>query len=682
MKDGGKCPKLYSDIYGASRDEPYISPHLNTQSVVKDPVRGVRVSVASTRYTERFGSIKTLHEVFQCGLKFSSSLPCLGSRKSVEDPYEWLTYDEVNQLICAFGSSLVNITGYQEGTCNFVGIYARNSPQWIVTQQACAAYSYVYVPLYDTLGKEAMQHILNQTQLQTILCHSMKEANFLLREVRSSVKCLILVTPHEKMDHLPATTENLRIFTFDEFIQQGKKNPVSKRPPNPSDLCTLIYTSGSTGTPKGVMLAHEQITDSLLGVINNTGGKFAEQATVHLSYLPLAHVFEQLLTNIVLISGAREAFLTGGPETLMTDLRHVRPTAFGTVPRVLARLSGEYYKKIPNSVCFRRMLEHCITKRNAQQAEGNFNYFSIVDLLVFKKFRNAFGGRICVIISSGAPLPSEISRFFRAALNCPIIEGYGSTENFAAVSTTFLGEPDTNTTGGITPGIEVRLADVPDMEIVASRDNIGEICIRGIRCTKGYYKDPENTAALFDEDGWLHMGDIGTWTPKGGLKIVDRCKNMFKLTQGEYIAAEKVEGIYQCSPLVQVSFLEGDSSQTFAVIVVHPDFVALRSALANAGVKTSFKSPSANSSVTSWLTDEELCSDLEIRKYVLTRLNALGRERGLKGFELAKSIHLTCKAFTIDNGLLTPTLKVARYRAREQFRQTIKDLYAEGELVK
>ncbi|CAH8603985.1 unnamed protein product [Dicrocoelium dendriticum] len=681
MRTGGKCPKLYERIYGLHPDEPYVSPYLSKQSVVSDPANGTRISVVSTRYTGRFSKVRTVHDIFESGLKCSLNRPCLGSRKSTALPYDWLTYNEVNQLICAFGSALVHIAGYRAGKHNFVGIYARNSPEWIVTQQACAAYSYVYVPLYDTLGKDAIQHILTQTKLQTVMCYSMKEANFILNEVQSSIKYVILATPRGKADCSSATTGNVRIIEFDEFIRLGKANPVPKQLPNPSAVCSLCYTSGSTGIPKGAVLAHEKVTNAVLNVINGTAGKFAEQATVHLCYLPLAHILEQIITNIVLISGACEAFLTGGPETLLADLREVRPTVFGAVPRVLCRFAGEYYKKIPKATCFKKMLESCIRKKNAEQARGKFNHASVADKLLFKKFRQALGGRVCAVISGGAPLPSEISRFMRAALNCPVIEGYGSTETCGAVSLTFLGEPDTNTTGGIIPGIEVRLADVPDMGIVASRDNVGEICVRGLRCTEGYYKDPVSTAQLLDEEGWLHTGDVGKWTSVGALKVVDRCKNMFKLTQGEYIAAEKVEGIYQCCSLVQFALLDGDSSRTFAVVIVYPDFVALRSELTKAGVLASSNASSNGASVSSRSSDEELCSALEVRKFVLIKLNTLGRERGLKGFEMAKSIHLTSQAFTIDNGLLTPTLKIARYRAREQFRQTIKNLYTEGELV-
>ncbi|KAF6777284.1 hypothetical protein AHF37_04560 [Paragonimus kellicotti] len=414
---------------------------------------------------------------------------------------------------------------------------------------------------------------------------------------------------------------------------------------------------------------------------------------------------------------------------------------------------------------------------------GKFDHSSVADCLFFKKFRKMLGGQICVIISGGAPLDSEVSKFFRAALSCPVIEGYGSTETVGVLSLTLLGESETNVAGALANGIEVKLNDVPDMGLVYSRDHIGEICVRGMRCTRGYFKDPENTHNLYDDDGWLHTGDVGQWTPTGALKLIDRCKNMFKLTQGEYIAAEKVEGIYQCCPMILCILVDGDPMHAFAVAVAYPDFVCLRRELAGADIRRSdsglsdeqlcqdldvrkFVLNTINATARarglksfeltgalklidrcknmfkltqgeyiaaekvegiyqccpmilcilvdgdpmhafavavaypdfvclrrelagadirrsdSGLSDEQLCQDLDVRKFVLNTINATARARGLKSFELAKSIHLCHKPFTVESGLLTPTLKVARYRARVVFKEDIRKLYEEGELVR
>ncbi|VDP67631.1 unnamed protein product [Echinostoma caproni] len=183
---------------------------------------------------------------------------------------------------------------------------------------------------------------------------------------------------------------------------------------------------------------------------------------------------------------------------------------------------------------------------------------------------------------------------------------------------------------------------------------------------------------MFDKDGFLRMGDIGQWTPSGALKIVDRCKNMFKLAQGEYVAAEKVECVYQTCNLITHVLVEGDSRSTFAVAVVVPDFAILRDQLNLIGPKSPGSRRSSASGTE--LTDTELCHSLEARKLVLKKMNQIARERNLKGFELAKNIYLTTEMFSIENGLLTPTLKIARYKARMHFKEQIHQMYTEGEL--
>ncbi|KAA3678360.1 long-chain acyl-CoA synthetase [Paragonimus westermani] len=383
--------------------------------------------------------------------------------------------------------------------------------------------------------------------------------------------------------------------------------------------------------------------------------------------------------NLILIIGAREAFMTGGPETLLADIAAVQPTVLATVPRVLMKMHAEYQKKVPKMKCMRQMLQKCIDVKNAEQSKGKFNHCSLADTMFFKKFRQLLGGKICLLVSGGAPLDTEISRFFRAALGCPLVKGYGSTETTAVLCATPIGQWENGCVGAVSYGMEVKLSDVPDMGIVFAQDRIGEVCARGVCCTKGYYEDPENTKALFDNEGWLRTGDVGMWTSKGELKLVDRCKNMFKLTQGEYIAVEKVEGVYQSCHLVLYVFVDGDATRSYSVAVVCPDMNILREELANMiGRRSSLINTLPSSKD---ISDEELCKRKDVRKFVLSQMNAVGKERELKGFEMAKSIHLTTKPFTIENGLLTPTLKIARFRARAEFKKVIQELYEEGELV-
>ncbi|CAL8094637.1 unnamed protein product [Calicophoron daubneyi] len=685
MARNGQYPNLYRRIHDPNLEEPFINRNILKQSAVQDAKEGIRISVVNTKYTEKFRKVITLHDLFEAGLEKSRFDPCLGHRSSTDQAYTYVTYEEVDEKIRAFGSALRDIVGHQSALDNFVGIYGRNSVPWVVAQQACASYGYTFVPLYDTLGQDAMQYILSQTEMKAILCHTSKEANHALKDFRSSLRYVVLVEDSDEARKLKeAYANDVKVFTFEEFLKHGRTKEIPKTPPKPDDLCELCYTSGSTGTPKGVMIAHEQFVDAVKAIVNTEEEKLMCKATVHVSYLPLAHIFEQLLLAVALLFGARSAFLTRGVDTLLSDVHAIRPTVLASVPRVLARIRSEYYKRLPKSSFMHKLLQFCIDKKIAEQADGKFNHSSLMDTILFKKFRKMLGNRICGILCGGAPLSPEISEFFRAAFNCPIIEGYGSTETTGVLCMTLIGETLPRVAGAITCGLEVKLVDVPDMGLVASRDGVGEICVRGLRCTKGYYRNEEGTKSLRDEEGWMRVGDVAQWMPNGSIKIVDRCKNMFKLSQGEYVAAEKVESIYLNCNLVKHVLVDGDPARTFAVAVVVPDLEDLRRELKINSRKEDKRVgavPSNNShSSFTGLNDEELCQQVEVRRFVLNAMNAQASEKNLKGFEMAKSVYLTRENICVENGLMTPTLKVARYKARAHFKSAIQQLYEEGEL--
>ncbi|CAH8570563.1 unnamed protein product [Schistosoma turkestanicum] len=386
----------------------------------------------------------------------------------------------------------------------------------------------------------------------------------------------------------------------------------------------------------------------------------------HLSYLPLAYMMEHILSSYYIMMGARLGFLTDSVDNLVADARALKPGVITAVPRVLSRMYTDYQNSLGDSKIKRQLYSQIVKRKMAEQKRGKFHHHSILDTLYFRKLRKLLGGRVYCIVSAGAPLPEEVSKFMHTAFGL-LAEGYGSTETMGSTTITLVGEYRLGTVGSVAHGIEVKLVDVPDLGLVALRDQRGEICVKGKRCTKGYYKEPEKSAELIDSEGWLHTGDVGEWTPEGSLKIVDRLKSIFKLAEGEYVAPKKVEMVYQYSKLVSQIFVDGKSDKNYPVAIVVPDFIELRCCLNNAGVLHCSK-----------LSDYELCRNKVVNKFVLDKMNAVAAEHLLKSFEKVQAIHLTDEAFSADNGLLTPTMKLARIKARSYFSKIIDSLYTQS----
>nr|CAH8870458.1 unnamed protein product [Trichobilharzia regenti] len=597
-------PRTYCKVYKPDLSEPFVCPHLNRQSVISDLKTGARKSPFTNRCTAKFSDVRTMKDLFEKGLQISRFQPCLGRRYSFDESYAWLQYIEVDDKIQAFGSALVKVAGHIPWGDNCVGIYGRNSPEWFITQHACAAYGFPIVPIYPTLGDEAMQHILKQSEIRVVMCDSGREACHILGQFSSLINVVIIAHDGPKVAEAKVRfSANVSVYLFDEFLKVGSKYRIPKMNPKPDDLYMICYTSGSTGLPKGVLIEHQQVVEAVFAIIENTEEKCCNKFSTHLSYLPFAHIMEQVNSSVVLIEGAKMGFLTDTVDGLVADCAALKPTMLTAVPRVLSRIYSKYQKAIDGSALKTRLLNHVLKQKLGEQRRGKFNHQSLLDTLCFKKLRQALGGQVCGIITGGAPLLPEIHDFIRAVFNGLIIE-------------------------------EVKLADVPDLGLVAQRDNRGEICVKGRVCTKGYYKDPQRTAELIDADGWLHTGDIGEWSPEGALKLVDRVKSIFKLAQGEYVAPEKLETIYQTCNLVNQILVDANSNSSFLVAIVVPDFDELR--------------------------------------------EFLSKSEPVKGFEKLKKIHLTHEAFTIENSLLTPTMKISRNKARKVYSEIINKLCEEA----
>ncbi|KAJ1655962.1 medium-chain fatty acid-CoA ligase faa2 [Dispira simplex] len=647
----------------------------------------------------------TLYDLFERAVRKAPNAPYMGHRPkdprtgALADHYVWQTYSEVQQRVYKIGSGLLYLWEnhtprvYATGTNQIpLGLYSANRPEWTMVEFAGFTQRMYSVPLYDTLGPNVVEYIVNFSEVHILAC-SVDRIPTLLR-IADRLPTLKVIVCLDSLDEatgvvaMPgvvvdsnrvlkdwANKQGIHLVDLATVEKLGIEHPQIHHPPQPDDLCSISYTSGSTGTSKGVMLTHTNLNSAAWAGAGNTVAKVDGRDPTPgewtmISYLPLAHIYEHTLENVMLLFNASIGFYSGSLDRLMEDIALLRPSFFPTVPRVLTRL----YTSVAAATIEAPGLRGAISRRAvaaklANLRAGHPPTHVLWDSLLFNKVRAALGGQVRTIFSGGAPLSPHVKQFIAVAFCCDVHEGYGQTETSAMGTLTCVANTIDGDVGIPTLVTELRLEDVPEMDYYSSDKEgpRGEICIRGPDVFIGYYKDPEKTREVLDEDGWLHSGDIGQILPNGTLKIIDRKKNIFKLAQGEYIAPEKIENVYVENKLIQQAFVYGDSLQPYLVCVAVPDgeiFVPWAKALLGTAEDKSD------------LTIESLVKHPKVVQALLQELTQTGAQRNLHGFEQIKAIHLETVPFTIENGLLTPSMKPKRHFLRKHYQTVLDDLYA------
>ncbi|XP_064829474.1 long-chain-fatty-acid--CoA ligase 1-like [Oncorhynchus masou masou] len=611
--------------------------------------------------THMYNDAKTMYEFFLRGARVSNNGPCLGARQPSQS-YEWLSYSEVAEKAENLGSALLH-RGHTKTKDQFIGIFAQNRPEWTIAELACYTFSLVAVPLYDTLGTEAIAYVIDKANISSILCDFPEKARLVLECVSGRehhVRTIILMEPFD--DELVAKGKDcgMDILSLSQVEAIGKAHHHQPVPPSPEDMAVVCFTSGTTGNPKGAMLTHGNIASNCSAFIKVIEDHLIlDHHDVHISYLPLAHMFERVVEGVILVHGGRIGFFQGDIRLLMDDLTTLRPTVFPVVPRLLNRMFDKIYGQA-NTSLKRWVLDFAFKRKEAELLSGIIRRDSIWDKLIFRKVQASLGGRVRLMITGAAPVSATVLTFLRAALGCQLYEGYGQTECTAGCTMTVPGDWTAGHVGAPLPCNSVKLVDVAEMNYLAANGE-GEVCVKGANVFLGYLKDPEKTEETIDANGWVHTGDIGKWLPNGTLRIVDRKKHIFKLAQGEYIAPEKIENIYTRSDAVAQVFVHGDSLQACLVAIIVPDPDFLPGWAKKRGLEGSYG---------------DLCNNMDVKKAILEDILKLGKDSGLKSFEQVKDITLFTEMFSIQNGLLTPTLKAKRAELRNYFREQIDKLYS------
>ncbi|KAJ9141897.1 Long chain acyl-CoA synthetase 7, peroxisomal [Pleurostoma richardsiae] len=672
---------------------PYAVPIPGSEREGRSPVyRHWRVKDAPL--IERFSpELETLHDLFEATWTTRPTKKCLGWRpwnpatKTWEDKYVWMTFAEVAERRKNFGAGLVEVHKRIGVTADKYGValWAQNRPEWQITELACVSQSLWPVSLYETLGPEATEYIINHGSLSCIVCSLVHIPTLLKMAARvPSVKAIISLDPldegevagHSKLALLNkiAADVGIEIYSMADVEAIGARSGRLMHPPKKDDILTINYTSGTTGNPKGVVISHAQ---GVAGITAALSTATVSENDVHISYLPLAHIYGRMADQAALTAGATIGYFHGDITGLVDDMKILKPTGFMSVPRLYNRFSSAIQASTIEADGVRGALSrHVINTKKAYMnlPEGKAtNRHFLYDRIWTPKVLAAVGlQRTHSMVSGSAQLDPDVHQFLRAAFGNHFVQGYGMTETYAVGTVQLQGDFTTGNIGPPCPSVEVCLESVPDLEyFVTDKPNPrGELLVRGPIVFKEYYKNPEESTKCIEADGWFHTGDICEIDSMGRLMIIDRKKNVLKLAQGEYISPERIENVYLGnSNLIAMAYVHGDPKQHCLVGVfgIDPEHFA------------PFSSKILNKTISP--TDRDglraAANDPRVRKAFLKLLDGIGRHHKFNSYERVRNCYMDIEPFTIDNELLTPTLKLKRPQTARAFKEEIDRMYAE-----
>jgi long-chain acyl-CoA synthetase len=565
-------------------------------------------------------------------------------REGVYRPWSW---SRVAEEVALLARCLAQM-GIERG--DRVLIVAENRPEWCIADLAILMAGGITVPAYTTNTAEDHAYLLGHSEAKAVICSGRQLAKRLLPAVAQSpgVRFVLFMEPLADVGALPVSA----LSWADALALGAKAAPVDHGDAlERSDVACFIYTSGTGGRPKGVMQSHGNIMANVRGahrLLEDIG--LGDE--VFLSFLPLSHAYEHTAGQFLPIGLAAQIYYAEGVETLSTNLVEARPTILTCVPRLYEVLRQKIMSGVDRQGGLKAKLFHLAVELGIRRYRDKRLPFHLglvdhtLDRLVRKKVKERFGGRLKAMVSGGAPLNLDVGLFFHA-LGLPVLQGYGQTESAPVVSVNVPGRVKMDTVGPPLDGVEVKIAED------------GEILVRGDLVMPGYWKDPEATSLAL-RDGWLHTGDIGEIDADGCIKITDRKKDIIVNSGGDNIAPGRIEGILLLEPEIGQALVFGDRRpHLVALLVPHQDFIRrfarqhqCEPVLAELAENPAFKAAIGEA---------------------VTRAN-----RRLSAIERIRKFHIMPEPFSIENGLLTPTMKLRRHLIVKACRELLDGLYASG----
>lgn len=555
-------------------------------------------------------------------------------------------YDQVHAWRHAFAARSELVRGDR------VAMLLPNCPEAVFFDLSALSNTLVPVPLHAIDTPKSSAFILNDSGAKVLVTNKLLKWKQIREAAETPEIRLVVITDDKDCDDLEAP---IPVMSMATFLKLGETSQLPKDAPKATDLAALVYTSGTTGNPKGVMLTHRNVISNIQGVLKNLQPSGHE---TFLSFLPLSHTFERTTSYYLALGLGYTTAFNRSIANLQADFREIRPTVLMSVPRVyemiyaklqdgLAKKSGfvRYLFNWAVEVGWRRFCrENGLPVESSARAWLDPFVAGFLDKKVGKQLRAVFGDRIHLYISGGAALSPAVARTF-FALGVPIYQGYGMTETSPIISVNKVGHNHPNTVGPALPNIEVRLGEGDELQV------------RGPSVMKGYWNREEATKAIFTEDGWLRTGDVCTIYPDGNIRITGRIKEIIVTSTGEKVPPADLESAITSDRLFSQCMVVGDDRPFIAAVaVLNPE--EFKTVCAELGLDPA---------------NPDSLADPAFRKLALKRIKTAAA--GFPNYGVPRQVHCTLDAWTIENGLLTPTLKMKRNLIRQRYASEINALY-------
>ncbi|MAW05426.1 MAG: long-chain fatty acid--CoA ligase [Deltaproteobacteria bacterium] len=589
------------------------------------------------------GSHKNLIEMLENSRQLYGDRPLYGTKR--DGIYEWTTYEQFSEKVDALRGGLASL-GVSSG--DKVAIICKNTEEWAVSAYATYGLCGQHIPMYETQMPSEWEYIIRDCGAKVLLA-----ANSSIFEKTRNFPDQI-----DSLEHVILLTGSVEgeVTTYEDLLKKGREKPVQKMEPESHAPMGMIYTSGTTGNPKGVILSHRNLIFECSVVIPLLG---MSRDVRTLAFLPWAHVFGQVAEVHGIIGCGGSAGLVDDVNTLVDELGVVKPSVFFAVPRVYNRIYDRLQEQMKEKPGLIRALFYGGLKQAKREREGETLGFldNLILLLarkiIFKKILNRFGGNLRIAVSGASALSPSVAEFIND-IGISIYEGYGLSENTAALSLNYPGSRRFGSVGKPLPGVRIEI----DKTVEGSKEEDGEVQAFGENIMIGYHNLPDKTKESITEDGGLRTGDLGHLDSDGYLYITGRVKEQYKLENGKYVAPAPLEESLKLSSYIDQVMLYGfNRPHNVALIVVA--MPAVTQYAEDLGISGS---------------TEDILNEPRIRELFKEQLKHFGKD--FKGFEHPQNFALLSEEWGIDNGLLTPTLKLKREVVEEKFKTEIEELFS------